>query len=716
MNISVGIDVGGTFTDVVILKDGEIFRGKADSTHYDLKVGFMNATRRAAEQAGHGFEEVLRDAETIAYSTTVGTNALLERRGTKLGLITTKGFEHTIQVGRARNWGDGLPTEKKYDRGRAMRPIPLIPQDRIVAVQERIDNLGNVIIPMRDDEVRRKAQELIDKGVRGFVVVLLNSYKNPDHEKRIGELIAEQYPECYLGHMPVYLSHQIAPKSGEYRRSMTVIIDAYLRELTEGHLLRLNDDLREIGYRRPVFVAKNTGGLSSLSRSQALHLLGSSPSATVMGSDYISEVIGQPNVVVSDMGGTSFDVGLVVEGLDRVYEYDPVIDRFRVNIPYVAHWSVGAGGGSIAKVANGEIRVGPESAGSNPGPACYSRGGDAPTVTDADVALGYVNPLNFLGGKLKIDPRRAEESIRTTLAEPLGISVTEAAWNVKRLIDGYMGQEMYRICALTSGQDPRDFVLFALGGAGPVHAAGYAEGTDVSRVATFPFSSVFGAFSTLTLDVLQTYEKTLNLTLYNGKREEYVMDGAPVLNEEVRKLLDFANRDMTEEGFDFSKIQTELEIQMCYGQQRQTLPIKVPKMGIETVDDVKDLCDNFNAAYAEKYGKGATYPQAGIEMVATRLNAVGPASKYPLQRLEPDHDTERSRTGMRKIYWGPGLGHIETPIYNRDSMGSGVEIEGPVVCETVDTAIVTPPGWRFRTDEWGIGWIEDQSGATTKKR
>jgi N-methylhydantoinase A len=714
MGISIGIDVGGTFTDVVILKDGEIFRGKADSTHYDLKVGLMNAIRRAAERTGRPLEGVLHSTDTVAYSTTVGTNALLERRGTKLGLITTKGFEHTVHVGRARNWGDGLDTQKKYDRGRAVRPAPLIPQDRIVAVQERIDNLGNIIIPMRDAEVREKVQKLIDKGVRGFVVVLLNAYKNPVHEKRIGEIISEQYPECYLGHIPIYLSHEISPKSGEYRRSMTVIIDAYLRELTEGHLLRIADDLRDIGYRRPVFVAKNTGGLSSLSRTQALHLLGSSPAATVMGSTYIREIIGTPNIVVSDMGGTSFDVGLVVEGRDRVYDYDPIIDRYRVQISYIAHWSVGAGGGSIAKLVNGELRVGPESAGSNPGPACYNRGAVHPTVTDADVVLGYINPHNFLGGKLRIDPERAEAAIRTAIAEPLGLSVTEAAWNIKRLIDGYMGQEMYRICALTSGQDPREFVLFALGGAGPVHGAGYAENTDISRVATFPFSSVFGAFSTLTLDVLQTYEKTLNLTLFNGKREEYLAENIPVFNEEVRKILELAHRDMEEERFDFSRIQTEVEIQMCYGQQRQTLPVKVPKIELQKGADIKDLCDRFNAAYAEKFGKGAVYPQAGIEMVAVRLNALGPASKYRLARIEIDYDPERARTGTRKVYWGPERGYVDTAIYNRELMGADVKLEGPVICETEDTAIVTPFGWRFRTDEWGIGWIEKQDGTTQR--
>jgi N-methylhydantoinase A/acetophenone carboxylase len=704
--VAIGVDIGGTFTDVVFMRDGELFRGKADTTHYDLKVGFMNATTVAAERAGIGLEEALRASDAIVYSTTVGTNALIERRGTKLGLITTKGFEHTVHVGRARNWGDGLPTEKKYDRGRAMRPVPLIAQERVVGIQERIDNLGNVIIPMRDEDVRNQVQHLVDQGVRGFVVVLLNSYVNPAHERRIGEIIAEQYPECYLGHMPVYLSHQISPKSGEYRRSMTVIIDAYLRDLTEGHVLRLSDDLREVGYRRPVFVAKNTGGLSSLSRSQALHLLGSSPAATVIGSDYLGNLIGCPNVVVSDMGGTSFDVGLVVEGQDRVYEFDPVVDRFRVQIPYVAHWSVGAGGGSIARISDGMLRVGPDSAGSNPGPACYGRGGEDPTVTDADVVLGYVNPENFLGGKLRLDAERSETAIRTKIAEPLGIPVHEAAWNIKRLIDGYMGQEMYRICALMSGQDPRDFVLFALGGAGPVHATGYADGTDVSRVATFPFSSVFGAFSTLAMDVLQTYEKTVNLNLFSHKDGSYAVDNIGRFNEEASRLMEFGRRDMEEEGFDFSTVRLELEVHMCYGQQRQTLPVKVARFPLTGAADIKALCDAFNAQYAAKFGEGACYPEAGVEMVEMRLNAVGNAEKYTPTRIAPDTNPNASRTGSRKAYWGPEHGFVETPIYRRETLGGGVVIEGPVICEAVDTVIVTPPGWRFRTDEWGIGWIE----------
>ncbi|MBI5911657.1 MAG: hydantoinase/oxoprolinase family protein [Betaproteobacteria bacterium] len=706
MSIRIGVDVGGTFTDVVVMKSAEIHRGKADTTHYDLKVGFMNAARVAAERAGLGLEEALRSADGIAYSTTVGTNALIERRGSKLGLITTKGFEHTVMVGRARNWADGLSPEKKYDRGRAVRPEQIIPQDHIVGLQERLDNLGNVVIPLRDDDVRARVQYLVDQGVRGFVVVLLNSFVNPAHERRIAEIIAEQYPECYLGHMPVYLSHLISPKAGEYRRSMTVIIDAYLREITEGHLVRLSDDLREIGYKRPIFVAKNTGGLSSLSRSQALHLLGSSPSATVMGADHIGRQLGAGNIIVSDVGGTSFDVGLVVEGRDHVYEYDPIVDRFRVQVPYVAHWSIGAGGGSIARVVNGELRVGPDSAGSNPGPACYGRGGEEPTVTDADVLLGYIDPRNFLGGKLRLDAKRAERAIAAKIADPLGLSIIDAAWRTKSLIDGIMGQEIYRICALNSGQDPREFVLFALGGAGPVHAAGYANAADVSRVATFPFSSVFGAFSTLSLDIVQSYERTLALNFYSHGSGAYAVDSIARLNEAVEALVSFGRRDMEEEGFDMDAVELQLDLYLCYGQQRQTLPVRSPKLHLQSADDLRDICDRFNTAYGEKYGVGAVYPEAGIEMVQIRLNAVGPVDKYAMRRMPVGTGGDPVPGGTRNAYWGPDHGFLETPVHPLASLGPGVTLEGPVLCESDDTVIVTPPGWRFRADEWGVGWIE----------
>ena len=700
----IGIDIGGTFTDVVYFRDGGVVWGKADTTHYDLKVGVLNAIKAAAQNAALDFEETVRDADAIVYSTTVGTNALIERKGTRLGLITTKGFEDTVQVGRGRNWGDGLEHAKRYDRGRARRPEAIVPRELIIGVQERIDNLGNTFIPLRDDDVRRAIKTLADQGVRGFVVVLLNSYINPAHELRIGELIREQFSETCLGHMPVYLSHQISPKLGEYRRSMTVILDAYLREVTEEHLLRLSDELRDMGYARPVFVSRNTGGLSSVSRSQAIHLFGSSPAATVVGSDHIGRMIGQHNVIVSDMGGTSFDVGLVVEGSDRVYELDPVIDRFRVQIPYIAHWSIGAGGGSIASVVDGALSVGPESAGSNPGPACYDRGGERPTVADADVVLGYINPDNFLGGTKRIIPEKSHKAIADHIAAPLGISPLEAAWRIKVLIDGFMGQEMYRICSLVSGEDPRDFVLFALGGGGPLHAAGYAERTDIRKVAVFPFSSVFGAFSTLGMDIVQSYEISVDANLFAYRTASYNPNGMEIINNAVDGLLQLSERDMLEEGFDLSTIALQVELQMSYGQQRQTLSVQSPTLKLSSIDDLKAICDRFDELYGAKFGAGACFREAGIEVNQIRLNAVGPVDKFVLRPVTTPSATKA--VGSRSAYWGPDHGTLESPIYDRDQLRAGVVVDGPALIEGVDTVIVTPPGWRYSCDEMRVGWLE----------
>lgn len=706
MSLRIGVDVGGTFTDVFVLRDGEIYRGKADTTHYDLRVGFVNATRNAVEKFDFTLESALQTADSIVYSTTIGTNALIERKGPKLGLITTKGFEDTIIVGRSRNWADGLPPEMKYDRGRAQRPEAIIPRNRIVGVQERIDNLGRVVAPVREHDVLEKVQYLVDQGVRGFVIVTLNSFMNPAHEQRIRDLIREQYPEAYLGHMPVYLSSEVSPQSGEYRRSMTVILDAYLREETEEHLLNLTQDLRDFGYRKPFFVAKNTGGVSSLSRTQALHLYGSSPSATVVGGDYIGNLIGCSNVLVCDMGGTSFDVGLVVEGRDRVYEYDPIIDRYRVQIPLVAHWSIGAGGGSIAHIDNGVLKVGPQSAGSNPGPACYARGGEEPTVTDADVVLGYIDPDYFLGGKIRLDMERSREVIQEKIAGPLGVSLEEAAWDIKKIVDGFMGQEMYRICALISGQDPRDFTVFALGGAGAAHATGYADFADVRQAATFQFSSVFGAFSTLTLDLLQTYEKTVQFSVFSWNTSEYLVESIPAFNEEVSKLLDLGKKDMLEEGFDLEAVQLQLEAHMSYGQQRHSIPILSPKMFLETAEDLKELCDKFNKAYGDNFGKGAVYPEAGIEVVKLRLSAVGPLPKFQIKPVPINEDTASAYKGTRQAYWGQDHRYVETPVYQTEKLGAGAEISGPALCESEDTVAVIPPQWRFRTDGNQVGWIE----------
>jgi N-methylhydantoinase A/acetophenone carboxylase len=704
----IGIDVGGTFTDVVVTVDGTMAHGKADTTAYDLRVGVNNALQVVAESISTSAAGLLRDAESVVYSTTVGTNALVEHKGPVLGLITTHGFEDTLRIGRGRNWADGLAVEARYDRGRAVRPQSLIPRQLVVGVRERMDSRGEVVLPLRDEEVLAQVQRLVDQGVRGFVVVLLYSYANPAHEQRIRELIRAQYPEVYLGHMPVFLSSELSPQMGEYRRTMTCILDAFLRLETEEHLVALQDDLRANGYAEPLLIAKCTGGASSTSRTRPIHLFGSGPVAGIVGAASLAEHYSLPNVFLTDMGGTSFDLGLVLEGHERTYEYDPVIDRWRVQVPLVAHWSIGAGGGSIAHLQDGILKVGPQSAHSLPGPACYARGGESPTVTDADVVLGYIDPDYFLGGRVRLDRDRAEAAVRDHIAKPLGVTVFEAAWSIKRLVDGMMGQEMYRIAAQMSGLDPRDFVAFAYGGAGPVHAAGYAEAADVSRVATFDFGSVGGAFGTLSLDIAQTYERThSDILLSSADGGTYHPEAIAPLNEAIQLLLAEAHRDMEEEGFDLATLRFEMDVLLRFGQQRHTLPIPLPAEPVRDLAQIEQLVSHFVTAYGDAYGKGAVFLEAGVEVLGVRLSAVGEVAQPPGSGLSgPVEDPDPEPVGHRVAYWGFEHGERTTPVYRRDRLPSGHELAGPALVESTDTVCVVPPGWTYSLDERRVGWLE----------
>jgi N-methylhydantoinase A/acetophenone carboxylase len=408
MALSINVDIGGTFTDVLLFKDGQRATGKAETTIYDLTVGFMSSVEQAAAKLGLSLAEVLSQADVVRYSTTVGTNALIERSGPKLGLITTRGFEETIHIAKSRSWADGMPREVAMDRPRAKRPPDLIPRELRVGVKERIDCFGNVVMPLDKGEVLEKVQYLVDQGVRGIVVCLLWSFVNPIHEQQIRQIIREEYPEVYLGNIPVILSSEVSPKIDEYKRSVTAILDAYLCTAMEEHFLDLTDELRSYGYCKPLLVVRNTGGLASVSRSTPLHLLGAGPVAGILGASFIGQLYGEGNVLTTDMGGTSFDFGMVLEGKERQYEFDPLIDRWRIQLPVIANVSIGAGGGSIAWLDElGNLKVGPQSAGAMPGPACYDKGGREATVTDADVVLGYIDPDYFLGGRQRLNKERA---------------------------------------------------------------------------------------------------------------------------------------------------------------------------------------------------------------------------------------------------------------------------------------------------------------------
>ncbi|TAK33944.1 MAG: hydantoinase/oxoprolinase family protein [Chloroflexota bacterium] len=712
MKNTVNVDIGGTFTDCYVTHGDRAATSKVPTTRYNLSVGFNQAVVNCARELGVPMDQLLEDTEIIRYATTLAMNALLEHKGPKIGLITTAGFEDTIFIGRGAQWHDAFPPEFKRDIPRSRRPEPLIPRRMVVGVRERIDCFGQVVIPLRREEVRRKLQQLVDKGAMGFVVSLLWSYANPEHEELIREVIEQEYPDVFLGSMPILLSSEVLPKKNEYQRSMTTILDAYLHRAMADELTELGNELRDRGYRRSLYIVHNSGGCATLQQTQAVKTFNAGPVAGLIGAAHVGKACGYNNIIVSDMGGTSFDIGMVVDGSTHFYRDVPLIDWWRVGISMIETKSIGAGGGSIAWIdreQGNRLEVGPRSAGSLPGPACFDRGGEEPTVTDVDVVLGYVDPDYFLGGKLKLNKQKAVRAIRERIADPLGISVEEAAAAIKRIVDGNMGNEVFKETQL-KGYDPRDFVLFAYGGGGPSHCCGYGQYVKTPKILTFPQASIFSAYGVSIMDVVHSYEETPPLIrLLDATTQQFSEDYA-AFNDTVRELQARALRDLR--GLDKDQVVFELDLDMRYGMQPNESRIRSPRLTMNSKEDAQAIYETFVNEYARIYGPSSGYPQGGVEILNLCLWAMVPAAKpelptYPLEGADPS----KALKGTRAAYWDEYRGFRETNVYTRELLRPGNVIQGPAIIEAVDTTIVISPGWTYSVDQFMAGLIETAATA-----
>jgi N-methylhydantoinase A/acetophenone carboxylase len=702
MGWAVNVDVGGTFTDAFIHSEDRYATGKARTTPHDLSLGFDAAVADAFEKLGWSLDDGLATTDWVKYATTVGINALVQRVWPRVGLITTIGQEDTIHLGRSRSWADGLPIGAQMDRTRAERPPELVPKAMRVGVRERVDCFGQVVMPLQEGDVVEAVDYLIGRGAEAIAVCLSWSFMNPAHERLIREIAREHYPEIYLGRAPVLLSSEVAPKIDEYRRSTTTVLAALLAASTEEHVLDLTDRLRRHGYRRPLLLARNTGGLASPSRTTALHLVGAGGSAGLAGAAALAGQYGLDNVIAADIGGTTLDVGLIVDGEPLAAELNPVVDRWRIHLPVIGSHSIGAGGGSIASVSElGELRVGPRSAGSVPGPVCYDNGGTEPTVTDADVVLGHIDPDYFLGGRMALNKARAERAIRRRIAEPLGIGVLEAALRIRRLIDGTMGEELYKQTALR-GYDPRGFTLFAFGGAGPVHAVSMAEYADVARVMTFPFGSEFNAFGQSALSIEQTYEQSHTIVLFDPVRQAFLEDPSRY-NAITARLLELAGRDMAEEGFE-GQPDLRLELEMAYSGQHHAVRHRGAPLRLDDAAALRQLASDFNVTFAETYGAGTVNPGGGIEVRLFKLSATYPLAAARRQATVAAGDPAQPKA-VRPCSWASPE-PVETPVFDRAALPPGQVVAGPALLEDVDTVIAVNPGWSYRVGADLSGTLE----------
>ncbi|MCZ7526626.1 MAG: hydantoinase/oxoprolinase family protein [Acidimicrobiia bacterium] len=710
---TISIDIGGTFTDCFVAYDRRTASGKAPTTRHRLAVGFNQAIADCADKLGVDPGDLVARTDMVRYATTLAMNALIERKGPRLGLITTAGFEDTIFIGRGAQWHDGTPVELKRLTARGRRPEPVIPRSMVVGLRERIDDDGDEIIPVDVDEVREKVRLLVDRRAMGFVVALLQSHRDPSHERTVRDVIADEFPDTYLGSQPVLLSSEVLPKQNEYQRDMTAILAAYLHRTMAEELTELGNELHEHGYKRPLFIVNSGGGVNPLQRTSAVETYNAGPVAGVIGGAHVADLYGIDNIILTDMGGTSFDIGTVVEAGSRVdefrgrhfYSHIPMIDRFRVGISMIETKSIGAGGGSIARYDDllNLVEVGPQSAGSNPGPACFDLGGEQPTVTDADVVLGYVNPEWFLGGRMQLNPEAAAEAVRTHLAEPLGVSVEEAAFLVKTLIDAKMGNEVFKETNL-KGYDPRDFVLFAFGGAGPTHACGYGTYVDARAVMTFPVASVFSAFGIANTDFVRSYEQSRPLKLYEAHSDHW-LDDYDAYNDVVAGLQAEALRDAGELGA--RHITWGLELELRYGLQPHVTRIRSPRLALAGPEDVRAVYDAFEGEYGRIYSPSATFIEGGVEVVGFTLWSLVRTQKLdlPVHPLE-GADPSAAAKGRRPTFWGPERGWLDTALFDLDLLKPGNVVAGPAVVEALDTTIVVDPDRTFRIDERASGVVE----------
>ena len=658
----VGVDVGGTFTDFVWMT------GDALRVH---KVP-TSSPQHTAVAAGLSDLDV-PDAVPIAHGTTVATNALLERDGARTALLTTEGFADVLAIGRQNR-------PELYQLSMT-RPAPLVPAERRYEVPERLDAEGSVLTPLDEAAVRRIGEELAETDVESVAIVFLFSFQNPSHEERTASIIREECPE-----MSITRSSALLPEYREYERTATTTINAYVRPKVARYLERLDDAVDE----RPVRVMQSSGGTIDVkpAAEQAARLVLSGPAGGVVGAfDVARRALdtATPQLITLDMGGTSADVALCDGAIPRTPEH--TIADLPLRLPTIDIHTVGAGGGSIARVdAGGSLRVGPDSAGADPGPACYGRGGSDPTVTDAHLTLGRLRPKSFLGSSddFTLDPDAGLDAVRS-MARALDASPAAAAQGILRVANATMERALRRI-SVERGHDPRDYTLVPFGGAGPLHACALAEALGIRRVLVPPHPGVLSAYGLGTADVVRDAVQAILEPLEALRSDlDTLQSAAGTLTDQIQDALPESSAP---------QLDAELDVRYAGQSYELTVPLELPV----TTDHLADAEADFHDLHAQRYGHADN--TATVEVVALRLRGIvsGPDIELPSEPVTEQPLSEAQR-GAPDVWFEPDE-PTATPIYQRDDLHHGHTFEGPAIVVQYDSTVVVPPGWRATVDAW----------------
>lgn len=684
----IGVDVGGTFTDLVLIDDdnGRIRYTKTATTPADLARGPLI-----------GLEKILGRAKTtmdsvsyLVHGTTIGTNALIERKGARVGLITTRGFRDVLEIARIERPDEGL-----YDMSVDL-PEPLVPRFLRLEVDERVGADGEVVKPLDRQSVIGALETLKQARVEAIAVCLLFSFRNPAHELEIREICEEVLPG-----VPVSLSSDIAPEFREFERTSTTVINAYLAPVTERYLDRLEAELEERYQEVDLRIMQASGGAMTveMARARPVQMVNSGPAGGSLAASLFGQLADEQKIVSVDMGGTSFDIGMIVDGEPRL-KSEGEFEGYPVKIPLMDVEGIGAGGGSIAWVdAGGALNVGPQSAGADPGPACYGQGGEQPTVTDANLVLGRLNPEYFLGGEMELDVGAARRAIQGHVADPLGIGLEEAAAGILRVVNANMVRGI-SVNTTQKGFDVREFSLLAFGGAGPLHAVDLGREMKVRRVIIPPYCSVFSAFGAVASDVRYDEVKTVALT-----QEQATAARLQELFEQLeRASLEKLGR--APDRTDGRRIQWAADLR--YEGQSYELTVPVATSGGEQLSDrtIADTIEGFHKLHRRIYEYGD--PQEPIEIISLRVAVVDKVPDLHLEAQATDQG-EPELHSEREVYF-PGTGMRGTKVYRRPQLRAGHELIGPSLVEERTSTTVIPPGVSAHVDPHGNLVVDLEEG------
>ena len=679
MGYITGIDVGGTFTDFVVLDPSEkLFHGKVPSTPRDESEGVLAAIQDISKREQKKVRDLLSETDLIILGTTAVTNTMLEFKGSNTGMITTKGFRDVIEL-------RGNYKESLFDL-RLPPPYPIVSRRKRLGVPERIDYTGKVVASLDEDELRLAVRTLRGMGVESIAVCFLFPYVNPSHELRAREIICEEYPEA-----TVSLSHEILPQVREFERFSTTIVNAYVSPHLKKYLMHLSRRLNDNGFSGELFVMQSNGGMMHVdfAAERGVEAALSGPSGGVVAAAYLGKLTDFSDLITMDMGGTSYDVCVIKAGRPELSS-NYWLSRYRIGLPMIDIHTIGAGGGSVAWVdKGGGLRVGPQSAGADPGPACYGLGGRDPTVTDADVVLGYIDPNYFLGGRVKLDVELAKKAIEEKIAKPLGLSLMDASSGIFRIVNNNMNNAI-RYVSVMRGRDPRDFALMAFGGAGPVHAGAQVRDLKIKTVLVPKTAPMFSALGAVLSDFKISRVQSLHMRSTDPKMEP--------LNDLFQRMYDEALTCLGAGRKDVVRIDVHRFMDLRYIRQVHEVTIEIPDGNRElTSEDLQRIISIFHDRHETLYAfKRPNFP---VEIINLRLDLIGVRRPIELERIPSDGSAAGTALkGKRAAFFEELKEYVETPIYDGSRMRPGHVITGPAIVEEPETTIVVCPGQALELD------------------